>query len=369
MLYIVTALYEEALPFLQKFNLKRRTDFSHFELFASESILLLITRPGALRAAAALSALLTAFPPRRYDFLLSIGCAGCSCAVDPAPDTERSHAVLPPGQDTPYCPAPAIGQAFTICKITDAASGRTRYPELLYRSPFAEAEVITVPSVQTKAHACAGPKTTLPSADSADTPCVRYGACAETTFSIPPAPVLYDMEAAGVYEAAIVYLSCDRILFVKVISDALTGLSGLSAEDRRTHVTECIAGVVAPLTEWLDRVMAALRPSLPNDISLRSGAAALPYQADPLPCAREAVQTLPGVFTAQEEALFSEICTALRLSAASGCKLRQLMLYLSLSGIPYTDSMRQQLAAPLAAPCRTKKEGLKYLEQLTEYYL
>ena len=74
MLYIVTALYEEALPFIKIYCLKRKLDFPHFELFGGEEVLLLITRPGALRAATALSSLLTAFPPDKHDLLLSVGC-------------------------------------------------------------------------------------------------------------------------------------------------------------------------------------------------------------------------------------------------------------------------------------------------------
>lgn len=339
MLYIVTALYEEASPFLQKFNLKRRTDFPHFELFAGENLLLLITRPGALRAAAALSSVLTAFPPERHDLLLSIGCAGCASAIRSTPDDGHAHAAPLPGQGTPLSNAPAIGQAFTICKITDAASGRTRYPELLYRTPFAEAEVITVSSVQTESHAPAGARGAFSSADAAAINSASREASGETPFSIAPLPVLYDMEAAGIYEAAIAYLPCDRILFVKVISDALTGLSELSAEERRTHVTGCISGVMEPLTAWLECLIAAL---------------CLPQNKD--------------VFTAPEEEFFTEVCTALRLSVASSCKLRQLMLYLKLSKVPIA-SMRELLAAPLATPCRTKKEGLQYLEQLTKHYL
>ena len=49
MLYIVTALYEEALPFIKMYCLKRKPDFPHFELFGGDGVLLLVTRPGALQ--------------------------------------------------------------------------------------------------------------------------------------------------------------------------------------------------------------------------------------------------------------------------------------------------------------------------------
>ena len=57
-------------------------------------------------------------------------------------------------------------------------------------------------------------------------------------------PLLYEMEAAGIYEAAIPYFSCDRLVFIKVVSDALTGLTELSPAARRAQVTDCMAGVM-----------------------------------------------------------------------------------------------------------------------------
>ncbi|MDE7327941.1 MAG: hypothetical protein K2N63_16965, partial [Lachnospiraceae bacterium] len=211
MLYIVTALYEEALPFLKKYNLKRKPDFPHFDLFTGEGVLLLITRKGALRAATAVSSLLTAYPPGRQDLLLSAGCAGCAVKE-------------------------TLGKAFLLCRITEGSSLRTRYPELLYRCPFPIAEVITLPTVCTKA------------------PIPDTGDFADSL------PRLFDMEAAGVYEAAIPYFSCDRLLFIKVVSDALTGLSELSDTDRRRRVTDCIKNILPILSEWLNQLTCAFSP-------------------------------------------------------------------------------------------------------------
>lgn len=329
MLYIVTALYEEALPFLKEYHLKRKTDFPHFELFAGEQAFLLVTRPGALRAATALSSLLTAFPPEKHDFLLSAGCAGCA-------------------QEE------LLGQAFSLCRITEAASGRTRYPELLYRCPFPEAEGVTQGTVRRRE-----PEETLPSAPGIGAGGVvsfparqrAFGAISPLPSKAPkpegfvsPLPVLYDMEAAGIYEAAIPYFSCDKLLFLKVVSDALTGLSELPDAARRARVTECVAGIMPTLTVWLDGLLQAFRTA-------------------------EASCGETGRLGEKGEILFTNICEALRLSTASRHRLYQLMLYLAQSQIPYEDSMKELLAAPLAAPCRTKKEGLKYLEQLAEYYL
>lgn len=295
MLYIVTALYEEALPFLKQYHLKQNVNFPHFELFVGEEAMLLVTRPGALRAATALSSVLTAFPPKEEDFLLSIGCAGCALKEK-------------------------LGEAFIVSKITESASGRVRYPELLFRCPFPAAEVITEAKVQ-----IAQP-------------------LLEEKSKLQEPIILYDMEAAGIYEAAIPYFSCERLLFIKVISDPLTGLLELSREERRERVTDNIAAILPILTPWL----AQLSDFFKN------------FSADHL---------RKPELTSEGENLFTRLCTALHLSTASSLHLRQLMLYLTLSEIPYVDAIKELLAVPLETPCRTKKEGLQYLGKLYEYYL
>lgn len=331
MLYIVTALYEEALPFINHYRLKRKTDFPHFDLFTSETTLLLITRPGALRAATALSSLLTAFPPGPGDFLLSAGCAGCSLDA-------------------------AAKKAFLLARITEGEGGRTRYPELLYRCPFPLAETITQSRVQL---------------GSPNQSTVTDPQPSNNEMGNAPLPLLYDMEAAGVYEAAIPYFSCERLFFIKVVSDALTGLLELPSPMRRAHVIECMEGILPELTAWLDELNHFFctgltgchawthLPAAPQKDCSDSPS----RQPFPSPKPRENLLGMEG------EKLFTDVCNALRLSAASSQQLYQLMLYLTLAGQPYLDSMKKFLATPLTTPCRTKKEGLHYLGQLTEYYL
>lgn len=300
MLYIITALYEEALPFLTQYHLKRKTDFPHFDLFVGETALLLITRPGALRAATALSSLLTTFPPGPQDFLLSAGCAGCPTAAE-------------------------AKKAFLLARITEGGSGRTRYPELLYHCPFPLAETITQANIQLG----------TPNQNTANAP---HPSCCETE----PLPLLYDMEAAGVYEAAIPYFSCERLFFIKVVTDALTGLLELPPPMRRAYVIECMEGIMPELTTWLDELGHFF-------------------------CTRQTPKE--NRLGTEGEEFFTKACNALHLSAASSQQLYQLMLYLTLAGQPYLPSMEKLLAAPLAIPCRTKKEGIHYLGQLIEYYL
>lgn len=319
MLYIVTALYEEALPFIKIYCLKRKLDFPHFELFGGEEVLLLITRPGALRAATALSSLLTAFPPDKHDLLLSVGCAGCAL-----PET--------------------LGKAFLICRITEKASMRTRYPELIYRCPFPEAQVVTLPSV------CKNMEDIKDMENSMYTD--------NTPYPIKPLPLLYDMEAAGVYEAAIPYFSCDRLLFIKVVSDALTGLLELDNAKRRLRITEYISDITKALADWVGSLICS--PCMEKELINEKTTSSPSCQPSP---------NIKNMLGTEGLMFFYQVCEALRLSSASSQQLYQLMLYLTLSKIPYMDSMKELLSLPLSKPCREKKEGLKYLEQLNRYYL
>lgn len=340
MLYVVTALFEEAMPFIKKYNLKYRTDFPHFDVFTGREFVLLITRPGALRAVAALSSVLTAFPPKEYDLLLSAGCAGCA------------------SKDT-------LGRAFILSRITDAASGRTRYPELLYRCPFPEAEVVTQAVIRLQE---TDTKEVFGSLHSQNVPST------DIPGMVSPLPLLYDMEAAGIYEAAIPYFSCDRLVFIKVVSDALTGLTELSPAARRAQVTDCMAGVMPVLTDWLFEIYDFLSQRQTGDgVRTECQSCTIQHSFDFRTDSphSQSPSHLPKAdrLGADGESFFIQVCSALHLSTANSYKLYQLLLYLTLSKIPYMDSMRELLAAPLAMPCRTKKEGIKYLEELNQHYL
>lgn len=293
MLYIVTALYEEALPFLKHYGLKKDSSCTHLECYCSEDTRLLITKPGSIRAAAAVSSFLTAFPPQPQDFLISVGVCAC------------------PDFNVP------VGSMFCIQSILDEPSGRTFYPELLFRVPFPEASLTTVSHVLHDL-----------SQTSAGTPSSEF-----TPYHT--VPQLFDMEASGVYTAAAMYLKTHQMLFLRAVSDHISDLS--EPAKLRTRVTACIQDNLIPLCDCLSGII----PALPK----------------------------VSTFSAEENALFESICKALRLSVTSSGRLKHLLHYLSLTGEPYSDKVRAILAAPLATPCHTKKEGLQYLEQLFKQLL
>ena len=113
MLYLITAMYAEAQPLIRQYQLKKENAQMHFQVFSNESqcVRLIITGTGMIAAAAAVGFLCTAYPPGEYDFLVNIGiCAG----------------------------APMRDGLFLCSKITEMTTGKTFYPDLLYRHSLLE---------------------------------------------------------------------------------------------------------------------------------------------------------------------------------------------------------------------------------------
>lgn len=172
MITVYTALYPEAQELIRALALKKDMTQKHFQVFADtdNQIQLVITGASAIAAASAVAERSTGRPPQDGDLLVNYGsCAG--------------------GETFP------VGTVSLCNKITEMASGRTFYPDMLYRHPFVEAEIKSYPVVQTDMEKVA-------SAQGA-------GSC----------PFLADMEAAAIYQAGNYYYAPHQMLFVKVVTD------------------------------------------------------------------------------------------------------------------------------------------------------
>ena len=158
MLYFCIALYPEAGPVITRFQMKPAGGRIG-SVYASDEAILVLTGSGPVAAAGALSEALTLFPPAETDMLINIGICGA-----------------PAG----FCEA---GTWLRIHKITDAATGRDFYPEILFPSVFREAALATV----------------------------------STPMSNPA--TLSDMEASALYQTGQAFFSPERMLFYKGVSD------------------------------------------------------------------------------------------------------------------------------------------------------
>lgn len=101
------------------------------------------------------------------------------------------------------------GMERSFCnKITEQTTGRTFYPDVIYRHPFAEAEIVTQ---------------AVPYRGANETQDPENGAGAR----------LYDMEAAAVYQAGAYYFGPHQMTFLKVVTDH--GVAGDGKSDSRSR--------------------------------------------------------------------------------------------------------------------------------------
>lgn len=287
MIFLITALPYEAKTLIKKLSLKRVTDIHAFPVYQDEdrTYTLAISGPGKAAAAAAVGCISTAFAAGSGDILVNIGCAAVLSEGD--------------GDD--------VGKIFLCSKITDSASQRTFYPDMLIRSELAEAEIITVDRIieaEDKVQDLQGN-------------------------SLSKIPVLADMEASAVWEAGMHFFAPHRILFIKIISDAGDGCS-----------------VTAKAVETL--IWAAL-PSV--DAILKR---ALQFEEMP------GTEAVPAN---DHEAALLQLAEDLHASETMRIQLEQLLRYGSLAGTD-TGGLVQAYYQAGKLPCKDRREGKQILEQI-----
>jgi spore photoproduct lyase len=185
-LLIVTALRKEAEPFISAFHLKRDMRFGAFPVFENESVALILSGTGKLRAAIASTALLS------------------RPGISPE-DTFLCHFGFCGSRDDTLAP----GSLVAMHKISDADTGRDYYPDypLALPGPIPRAACVCVPRL------------------------IRTGD--DPFFEKHPDAQVCDMESAGIMEAAGRYLSTRRVLILKVVSDLLAPeIADISELDR-----------------------------------------------------------------------------------------------------------------------------------------
>ena len=169
MLYIVTALYCEAKPWIKTYCLKKDTASKRFQIFYSDEIVLIITNQGKLNAAIAITELFHSYPPTKDSLLLNVGIAASF------------------QRDIP------TASGFLCNKIVDTDTKKTYYPDFLFGHNFTETSLCTVSNIVKSS---------------------------EDKLSISNKEnILYDMEASGIYTAATMFLKQHQLLFYKIVSD------------------------------------------------------------------------------------------------------------------------------------------------------
>lgn len=326
MIYVVTALYQEAHGFIRELELKKNTAYAPFEVFDNENagIRLVVTGVGEIAAAAVVAAVCAQDGADAADFLINIGCcaaanAGADSGCEPADrDTDSGSGVANAGADrgceivdrgmdsgSGAANAAQIGDLYLCHKITEQATGKTFYPDILYRHPWKERELVTgmQPLQRTAAQG-----------------------------------VLYDMEAAAVYQAGIRFFSPDRMLFLKVVSDF-----GVVGQERMT--AETLAGLLEQHVKAVAAFLTNLREAADEEETLRND----------------------GILQ-EDETVLERLFAALHCSQTMRASARQYITYAALTGYDWKAELEEWYARGLL-PCKDRREGKVRLEELKQVLL
>ncbi len=282
MITFITALYPEAKGLIDTLHLKKQTEETLYQLFENETTRLILTGSGMISAATAAAAHFAKYPPESgQDLVINLGVAGYisknNCTVH-------------------------IGDLFLVSKITELPTGRTFYPDLLYRHSFLQRNLVTSP-----------------------VECKDNSSFTEET--------LVDMEASALYQALLPHISPDRMLFFKVISDFAGEIpTTLVAPDIliTPHLT-AILSFVEQLHEFLK--------------TTAFGAPALTPAESQLSCA---------------------IAKHLPMTEAMTRDFRRLLSYAKLAEKPLESVLKDFLSSLAGTVIRGKKQAMPYLSRLRE---
>ena len=164
---LVTALAAEARPLIRHFKLRKDDCPGGIPSYRSEDTCLVISGTSKVKAAIATTWILSQTPGMEDSVALNFGFCGCRDRTEP------------------------VGTLFLINRIRDVATGRTYYPDILFRHDLMESSVSTHDRPVREERS-----------DGTGTP-------------------LVDMEASGFFEAAARFLPPERIICAKLVSDHL----------------------------------------------------------------------------------------------------------------------------------------------------
>ena len=306
MIHIFTALYPEAKPLIQALSLKKRATQTHYQQFLSEEgdLSLTITGVGPMQAAAVTASVLTDYDAGAQDQLLSLGTAARLTT----------------------CPA----SMYHVNKITEAATMRDFYPDMLLNTGLPEASLITGAKLYTKQES---------------------GYAAD----------LYDMEAAAIYQAASMFLGPHQMNFLRIVTD-----DGLTQEEMETGMTMRTVTNAASGTES--------KPAVGTEASAPRSLAAhvtdcVEQQVDTIVTVVDKLRALMAaeaaghqVLTENEQQLVDKLIADAHFSKVMADECIQLIRYAALSELDWQQPIAALYAEGLV-PTRDKRAGKIILER------
>ncbi len=285
MIYLFAAMHCEAEPLIRAMSLKAVPQQGPFHQWTSakQDVLLTLTGIGSYSAAACVGAVLGSGRVDSGDILVSFGTCG-SIRKD--------------------C---RTGEIYRIHSIEDLVSRRCYVPDLLVDCGMKEASLLTGGQIL----------------DHQRTSVWYTGAC--------ELPQLYDMESAGICQAASLWMGPHQLHFFRVVSD--TGDGNITPEG--------VCSLMNPCTPQLVRVLRKLQAF------------------------SDCMEREPDEVTAGMDAGWNVWMDGLRATAAMRQQAKALAHYAMLVGYPWEEHM-ERWQREQRIPCRNKQEGVRLLDELRE---
>lgn len=301
-------------------------------------ILLTICGEGRNNAAAAVAATLAKEGAKRGDILLSIGSAAMLKAA---------------GEDR------LLGKWFLIHALEEEGSGRTFYPELLYRTDFPTARLITGDKVlrrsdatwatETKSYSSTE-KEISPASDSGKENVSPFGTnefvlmCGERPERMDTEEtLLYDMESTAVFQSANAFLSLENLFFLRSATDFGVGENGSGQHGSGKTVPEMLR---EQMRKEEEKVFSFLS------------------HVERLDAEKEKEREKEEAFLRESTTLAEE----LRLSFVLEKKLERLLSYAESLSSEWRSYFQKKREEGLL-PCRDKRGGQKVLSDFTAWLL
>lgn len=291
MIYIFTAIYPEAKILISLLDLKKESINGKYQQYIDKKnqIRLVIMGAGSMAAAVSVSHICTKYNVNNKDRVVLVG----TCGIFSTNNYQNN---------------------IYICnKIIEAQTGKTFYPDILYRHDFLESAILTLPMLYTK------------DKEYFD----NYPYIADCMMDIKE--MLIDMEAAGFYQAAIHYVGTEQIIILKVVSD--------NGEPQK----------VTP--ELIHMLFMEHRKSLVQFLEML--------------CRQQEMEAeqLSKRFSFASTDWIDKVCHDMRCSETMRNKLKHLFYYMDITGIDYHNKI-EEMYLDKRLPCRDKREGKKCYEQL-----
>ncbi len=332
MIYLFTALYCEAHIFIRQFCLEKNLESTQFQEFYNEEngIRLTITGVGEIAAAAAVSSVCTKYQPKASDMLLNVGIcaqrAGSTGII-----MESDEITTESGRIT----TESTG-IFVCNKITEQTTGKTFYPDILYRHNLSEEAVVTGMTVWNgEAYSVAA-----------------NGAAFDEQVSDG---TLYDMEAAAVYQAGSYFFGPHQMVFLKVVSD-----KGVSKGVSDKQIENLMEVHQETLVNFIRQLLYIANKNITNKSMQQENCQQYKNSHNN---SQQKESSLQHTNIQQDtEALVEKLCIDMHCSKVMRDSLKQHIRYLTLSGSDYAAVIEAMYQEGLL-PCNDKREGKLRFEE------